>query len=130
MTHFIAAIFGWLRRLLTPPKSAGKHARSADRKHPRPGHPTSPKPQTRPQWRDFVPPTPADDDPPMQDSATVVRPYLMTPDELAEWRRQCAEAEAAEQRGQAEARHAELAEATVRPARDWTVAARAAGVFG
>ncbi|MFI6982651.1 hypothetical protein ACIBSV_29165 [Embleya sp. NPDC050154] len=89
-------------------------------------------------WRDFVPPTPADDDPPMQDSATVVRPYVMTPEELAEWRRQSAKAEAVGSNEQAEqratddeaqrARRDALFAATTRPARDWTVAARAAGV--
>ncbi|MEU0934415.1 hypothetical protein [Embleya sp. NPDC005971] len=92
MTHFIAAILGWLCQPRTPPKSAGKHARTAEPKRPRPSRPTSPKPQTHPRWRDFVPPTPAADDPPIQDSATVVPPYPMTPEEVAQRRRKVAEA--------------------------------------
>ncbi|MFI1581803.1 hypothetical protein [Embleya sp. NPDC020630] len=65
----------------------------------------------------------------MQDSATVVPPYLMTPEELAERRRQSAEAKAAEEQRRAEDRRTELAEATTWPVHDWTVAARAAGVM-
>ncbi|MFI1578847.1 hypothetical protein [Embleya sp. NPDC020630] len=57
----------------------------------------------------------------MQDSATVVPPYLMTPGELAARRRRYADAGAAEGPPQADAR--------TRPAHDWAVAARAAGVM-
>lgn len=114
------------------PSGTGKHHIRAERT-PHRFEPRKPKPTpARSIWRDFVPPTPADDDPPMQDSATVVRPYVMTPEELAEWRQQCTEAEAAEQqRQQAEqqARLTELAEASRRPVHDWTIAARAAGVL-
>ncbi|MFF7248524.1 hypothetical protein ACFZBU_31960 [Embleya sp. NPDC008237] len=64
----------------------------------------------------------------MQDSATVVPPYLMTPEELTARRRQRVEAETREGREQAE-RRAALAHAATRPAHDRTVAARAAGVM-
>ncbi|WP_161500667.1 hypothetical protein [Embleya scabrispora] len=57
----------------------------------------------------------------MLDSATVVPPYLMTPGELAARRRRFAEAGAAEGPVPADTR--------ARPARDWAVAARAAGVM-
>ncbi|MFE3196909.1 hypothetical protein [Embleya sp. NPDC059237] len=63
-----------------------------------------------------MPPGPAGDEPPAQDSATVVPPYLMTPGELAERRRRYAEGPA-------------QADARARPAHDWAVAARAAGVM-
>jgi hypothetical protein len=100
VTYFIAAIFGWLRRLLTPPKSAGKHARQGDRTiRPRPARPVQPKPQTRPPgaWTDFTPPVPtslappapvpwstelpADDGP--QDAERLVPWYMLTADEQA-----------------------------------------------
>ncbi|MET7300721.1 hypothetical protein [Embleya sp. NPDC005575] len=128
MTELIARALAWVLRLLTP-TPRGKHGIRAERT-PRRFEPRKPKPTPRRSvWRDFVPPTPADDDPPLEDSAAVVRPYLMTPEELAEWRRQSAEAEAAEQQRQQQARLAELTEATRRPVHDWTVAARAAGVM-
>ncbi|WP_406299676.1 hypothetical protein OG948_31345 [Embleya sp. NBC_00888] len=95
MTHFIAAVFGWLRRRRTPPKPDGQPARPTAPTRPRPSRRANPKPQTHPQWRTFVPPAPSpatDDGPPVQDSATVVPPYLMTPREVAERRRRIAEA--------------------------------------
>lgn len=95
MTHFIAAVFGWLRRRRTPPTPDGQPARPTAPKRPRPSRPANPKPQTHPQWRTFVPRAPspvADDGPPVQDSATVVPPYLMTPREVDERRRKIAQA--------------------------------------
>ncbi|MFI1378389.1 hypothetical protein [Embleya sp. NPDC020886] len=75
------------------PSEVGRQARPDRRTEAAPAESThQPKPQTHPRWRDFVPPAPAADDPPIHDSATVVPPYLTTPEEVAQRRRKVAEA--------------------------------------
>ncbi|MGC0418570.1 hypothetical protein [Embleya sp. AB8] len=123
MTELIARFIAWAFGLPTPPKSTGKHACPAEPKRPRPSRPTNPKPQVRPQWRSFH----AADITIDADPADAVRPYVTRHFEALEKQRADSEAEYARQ--QARARLAELADATTRPARDWTVAARAAGVM-
>ncbi|WP_406284560.1 hypothetical protein [Embleya sp. NBC_00896] len=54
----------------------------------------------------------------MEDSATVVRPYLMTPEEIAEWRQRGTDADRQRERRDMPA------ETVSRPIRDWTNAAR------
>ncbi|MGW9210048.1 hypothetical protein ACWGR4_24050 [Embleya sp. NPDC055664] len=114
MRNSLARAFTWVLRLLAPAPRVRRG--SWAERSPRPFEPATPKPAARcGGWRDFVPPGPAGDEPPVQDSATVVPPYLMTPGELAARRRRFADS------GTDDAR--------ARPAHDWAVAARAAGVM-
>ncbi|WP_126642912.1 hypothetical protein [Embleya hyalina] len=125
MTNSLTRVLAWVLRLLGPASRDPHEGRGG--RALRPGRPCAPKPAVRRGgWRDFVPPGPAGDDPPVQDSATVVPPYLMTPGELAERRRRYAEAGATEAGA---TRKPARSDARTRPAHDWAVAARAAGVM-
>lgn len=87
MTNTITRLVVWVLRMLTP-LPIGKRAVRADRARRSFEAAEPARISRRSEWRDFVPAAekPPTDEPPMEDSATVVRPYLMTPAEIAAWR--------------------------------------------